>query len=190
MYETCKENAWTWFLLLSLTLFTGGLLYNLEDRPITEVEDDFNIPTYTLKDFTTLRMDEQGQLKSHLSAKSLVHYRQKDTKLLVPTIVFYREGQRSWVIRAERGEMSADGNQIRLLGHTVLERESVKPRERMTITTQDVHMQRDKQYAETAALTTISINNTKTYSLGVRVFISTKQVELVSKVRGEYSIMR
>lgn len=186
MYETFKDNALNWFFLVSLALITGWLLYGLQEEPSTTIEQGAQSPNYTLRDFVTVRMNEQGQLRSQLSAKSLIHYKQKETTLEAPEIIFYREGQRIWTVHAEQGEMSPDGNQIRLLGKTVLYRDSNIPRERMTIKTRNVYMQRDKQYAETKEPTTILSNNTEIYSMGVRVFMPIKQVELITKVSGKY----
>lgn len=186
MYEKFKDNALNWFFLFSLVFLTGWMLYGLQEKPTAIVEENSQLPNYTLKDFVTMRMDKQGQLKSQLAAKNLTHFKEKDTKLEAPTIIFYREGQPIWIVHAEQGEMSPDGNQISLLGETVLQRESDKPREQMTIKTRDVYMQRDKQFAETEAFTTILSNNTEIHSTGVRVFMPTKQVELSSQVSGRY----
>jgi len=181
LYETFKDNALNWFFLLGLVLITGWLLYGLQEKPTTVVEQNSQLP-----DYITVRMDEQGQLKSQLSAESLVHYKQKETTLEAPTLIFYREGRPIWIVHAEQGEMAPDGNQIRLLGKTVLKRESDIPRERMTIDTRDVYMQRDKQFAETHEFTTILSNSTAIHSVGVRVFMAIKQVELTSQVNSKY----
>lgn len=185
MYATFKENALNWFFLISLLLITGWILYNLQvNSPI--ITETVQSPNYALKDFVTVQMNEQGQLRSQLSAKSLIHYKQAATKLEAPTVVFFRAGQRIWTIQAEQGEMSPDGKEIRLLGQTLLQRESDVPEKQMTIKTCNLSIQRDKQYAETNELTTILSNNTETQSKGVRVFMPIRQVELVSQVRGQY----
>lgn len=186
MYENFKDNALNWFFLFSLVFLTSWMLYGLQEKPTAVVEEDSQLPNYILRDFVTVRMNEQGQLKSQLAAKNLIHYKEQNTRLEAPIIVFYREGQPIWTIHAEQGEMSPDGNKISLLGKTVLQRESDIPRERMTIETRDVYMQRDKQFAETEAFTTLLSNNTEIHSTGVRVFMSIKQVELTSQVSGKY----
>jgi len=174
-------------VLMSLMLITIGLWSSLKKDFSDLPKSRLDVPDYTLKNFKTTRMDEQGHQKNQLTAKMMVHYPQANTALTAPYMVFYNEeGQPAWTMRAEKGEISPDGNQIKLLGNTTLQRQTQNPQQQVKVISQDVLVQVDTEYAETAAPSTIISHNSKIHSIGMRVFMPTEQVELLSKVRGHY----
>ena len=101
-------------------------------------------------------------------------------------MVFYKEKNPTWTANAEEGEISPDGNQVWLLGHTTLQQHTQSQQEPMKIISRDVWVQLDTEYAETAAPSTIIKHNAQTNSVGMRVFMPTEKVELLSQVRGYY----
>lgn len=182
-------NRWGgWFVLGSLALITTWLTYRLENREPVSDHDQAQIPDYTLKKFKSTQMDEQGRLKNQLVAETMRHYPEVNMELTAPVMVFYREEQPAWTVRAEQGEVSPDGNQVWLLGHTTLLRHTQEPQKTLEIISQDVLIQKDKEFAETAAATTILSHNGETHSVGIRVFMPTEKIELLSQVRGHYAL--
>jgi len=182
-------NQWKgWSVLISLALVTTWLLYSLEEKFLASNENSLRVPDYTLTDFKTIQMDEHGHLKNQLMAETMTHYPDTNTHLTAPQMVFYKEnGQPKWTVRAEQGEVSSNGNQIWLLGHTTLLQQSTPSQpEPLKIISQDVRVQLDTEYAETAAPTTIVSNYGETHSVGMRVWIPTEKIELLSQVRGHY----
>jgi lipopolysaccharide export system protein LptC len=174
-------------VFISLMLITIGLWSNLKKDFSDLPKSRLDVPDYTMTNFKTIRMDEHGYPKNQLTAKKMVHYPQANTALTAPYMVFYdKEGQPTWTMRAEKGEISPDGNQINLLGHTTLQRQTQNPQQQVQVISEDVLVQVDTEYAETTAPSTIISHNSKTYSTGMRVFMPTEQVELLSKVRGHY----
>jgi len=186
--KICVLSYWrSGLVLISLMLITIGLWSSLKKDFSDLPKSRLDVPDYTMKNFKTTRMDEQGHKKNQLTAKMMVHYPQANTALTAPDIVFYnKEGQPTWTMRAEKGEISPDGNHIKLLGKTTLQRQTQNPLQQVQVISQDVFVQVDTEYAETAAPSTIISHNSKTHSIGMRVFMSTEQVELLSKVRGHY----
>ena len=186
-----------WGGLLSLVILAFGTtwlehsLKKVSLTPVVEISD--NVPDYTMTNFQTKQMDEQGYLKNELTAETMIHYPNANAKLNAPYMMFYEageekqgQGQLAWTVRSEQGEISPDGEQIWLLGEARLLRHNKSVP--LEILSRDIKLELDKQYAETAAATRIisGLHNTK--GVGMRVFMLTKQIELISQVRGHYEI--
>lgn len=185
--KNMQKKVLSWLALIALTGVTSWLLQSLEKGSTTTTFIDTpQLPDYMLEAFKTTRMDEQGQMKSQLAATSMIHYRDRDTEIVAPYLTFYRQGQALWVIQAEQGHISPDGNEVRLVGQTTLWRQDASIAKRAEITSRDVRVRLDTNIAETQALTSIRSYNTETHSLGMHVFLSTHQVDLLSQVRGRY----
>jgi lipopolysaccharide export system protein LptC len=181
-------SRWSgWLILIILAFGTTWLEQSIKkvlSKPSVEISD--NVPDYTMKNFQTKQMDEQGYLKNELTAETMIHYKNTNTKLNSPSMVFYEAKQPVWTVRSEQGEISPDGEQIWLLGEARLQRYNQSPP--LEIISRDIWLQLEQQYAETAAPTTIISGLHKTQSVGMRVFMLTKQIELISQVRGHYEI--
>ncbi len=180
-------NRWGgWLILISLALGTTWLVQSLEKQFSTVTESHDHVPDYTMQNFTSTQMDEQGILKNKLTAEMMTHYPETNTNLTTPLMVFYKNEQPTWTVHAEQGEVSPDGHQVWLLGHTTIQRETAFQQKPMKIISRDVWILLDTEYAETAAPTTILTINSETHSIGMRVFMPTEQIELLSQVRGHY----
>jgi lipopolysaccharide export system protein LptC len=184
-------NQWSgWILLLGLALGTTWFVYQMENNFSSPTTQASVLPDYTLEKFTSIQMDEQGQLKNQLTAETMIHYPQINTKLTLPYIVFYRNTQPLWQIWAEQGEVSPDGNQVWLLGQTTLLRQMENKKELakppLKIFSRDVWVQLAQQYAETAAHSLIINGDNQIQGIGMQVFMPRERVELLSQVRGYY----
>ena len=180
-------NRWGgWFILISLAIVTTWLVQSLEADLLVSEDMTSHIPDYTLNDFESTSMDEHGQLKNRLTAKTMTHYPNANANLTAPNMVFYKEKRPIWTVRAENGEVSPDGNQVWLLGNTILQRHPETQQQPLKMISRDVFVQVNTEYAETAAPSTIYHNNGETKSVGMRIFMPTEQIELLSTVRGHY----
>ena len=105
--KICVLNYWqSGLVLMSLMLITIGLWSSLKKDFSDLPKSRLDVPDYTMTNFKTIRMDEQGHQKNQLTAKMMVHYPQANTALTAPDIVFYnKEGQPTWTMRAEKGEI-------------------------------------------------------------------------------------
>lgn len=177
-----------WLMLISLAIATTLLLHNLGEDFQAHSLSSQPLPDYTLSRFTTTSMDEQGLLKQQVTADSMIHYPTTNTELTKPYIMFYKGGQPTWTVQAEQGQISPDNNQIWLLGATTFQKQMTTAEKAITILSKDVLVKRDIEYAETQAPTTIQSGYGETHSVGMRVFMATEQVELVSNVRGQYVV--
>jgi len=174
-----------WLVLISFALLTTWLVHSLEVEFTTLTEDHHQIPDYTLQNFTSIQLDEQGRLKNKLIAHKMIHYPETNTKLTTPNMVFYKNEQPSWTVHAEQGEVSPDGHQVWLLGRVSMQREGINQQRALEIISRDVWVRLDTEYAETKAPSLILTHNSETHSVGMRVFMPTEQVDLLSQVRGQ-----
>lgn len=177
-----------WLILISLALATTWLMRSLEQEFSNSTESNNHLSDYTLTNFKTTQMDEQGKLKNQLTAETMRHYPDINATLIAPYLVFYKEGRPAWTIRAEQGEVSPDGNQIWLLGNTNFLWHTQGQQIPMEIISRDVWVRLDTEYAETAAFTTIISNNNKTQCQGMRIYMPSERIELLSQVRGHYEV--
>ena len=187
IYER-QEKSWgiSGGILVLLALGTTWFLSTLEEDSPTPTFEGTQVPDYTLTDFSTTSMNEEGQLKYQLTAQTMSHYPNVDTQLNAPQMIFFDQGQPRWTVQAQQGQVSPDGNHIWLKGHTVLQQHPILAQGSLKIISQDVKVQQEIQYAETQAPTTILNRYGETQCVGMRVFMATKQVELLSQVRGHY----
>ena len=75
-------------------------------------------PDYTVQDFTTTAMNEQGRRRYSLSATLLVHYGDDGSSdLTQPYLIQYREGQAPVYTRADRGWIPKHGQEIVMSGN-------------------------------------------------------------------------
>ena len=83
-------------------------------------------PDYTVQDFTTTVMNEQGRRRYTLSATLLIHYGDDGVSdLTQPYLVQYSEGQAPVYTRADRGQIPKGGKEIIMSGNV----ESVRGRD-------------------------------------------------------------
>ncbi len=175
------------FILISVIVIMIWVQQNLEKvLSNTAQNTSHHIPDYTMENFKTTQMDKYGQLKNQLTAKTMTHYPDKNAKLNAPSVIFYKQKRPIWTVQAEEGEISLDGRQVWLVGNTTLQRLTFEQKKLIEVFSQNMWVRLDTEYAETKASTSILMDNGKTVSQGMRVFMPTERVELLSKVRGDY----
>ena len=77
-------------------------------------------PDYTIQNFNTTTMNEQGRPRYVLSGAWLVHYGDDgSSELTQPYLIQYREGQAPIHTRADTGWMPKAGNEILMRGNVV-----------------------------------------------------------------------
>ncbi|MCK5665300.1 MAG: LPS export ABC transporter periplasmic protein LptC [Thiotrichaceae bacterium] len=173
-----------WLLLISLVIATLWLMHSLDEMLSKSPENNNPVADYTMKGFKSSQMDQDGVLKSKLTAATMIHYPQTNATLTAPNLVFYKEKQPIWTLHAERGEVSPDGKHVWLLDRTTLLRHDKKYP--LKIISEDVMVDIDTEHAETSAFTTIISNKDRNHSVGVQIDMPIGQIDLLSQVRGHY----
>ena len=142
-------------LMLALALLTFYLERTVRDDespPALRRHD----PDYVVTNFTTTTYTGEGAVETVMSAERMVHYPDDDTtELFAPRVVYAKPQQPRFSVRAKRGELSRDGDEIFLYGDVVLVRDAAANRPEARMTTEFLHVLRDRSLVRTDRLVKI-----------------------------------
>ena len=136
-------------LMLALALLTFYLERTVreEDSPSAARRHD---PDYLISRFHTTTYNRDGAVESVMSAERMLHYPDDDTTELVePRVVQTKPQQPRYSVRAERGQLSRDGDEIFLYGSVLLVRDASAGRPEARMTTEFLHILRDRGLVRT-----------------------------------------
>jgi lipopolysaccharide export system protein LptC len=136
-------------LMVSLALITFWL-----DRAVREEESGPSVrrhdPDYLVTNFTTTTYNRAGAAESVLSAAQMVHYPDDDsTELTAPRVLQAKPDEPRFTVRADRGQLSREGDEIFLYDNVVLVREADAKRPETRMTTEFLHVLRDRSLVRT-----------------------------------------
>lgn len=136
-------------LMLALALLTFYL-----ERTVREDESPPALrrhdPDYLVSNFTTTTYNRDGAVETVMSAARMVHYPDDDTtELFAPRVVQAKPRQPRFSVRAERGQLSRDGDEIFLYGDVLLVRDASAERPEARMTTEFLHILRDRSLVRT-----------------------------------------
>lgn len=180
------DNWAGWLVLVIVAMTSTWLMYSLDKDLSINPTVNPNVSDYTLKNFTSVQLDQQGKLKNKLLAETMTHYPTINTKLTKPYLIFYKEDKPTWTVRSQRGEISPNNNEVWLLDNANLHKLNPNPKKKLKIISKNLWVILNKEYAETTEASTIISHNTTTHSVGMHVFMPIEKIHLLSKVRGHY----
>jgi lipopolysaccharide export system protein LptC len=173
-------------LMFSLALLTFWL-----ERAVREEEPHSTVrrhdPDYLISNFTTTTYNREGAAESMLSAAKMIHYPDDDsTELIAPRVVQTRPSEPRMTVRAERGALSRDGDEIFLYDNVLLVREADKQRPEARLITSFLHVVRDRSLVRTDREVTIMEEYRTLSGRGMEYNNESKQFQLLSEVRGQF----
>lgn len=138
---------------LGLMLVLAALTFYL-DRTVNEDDAHPSLrrhdPDYLVVNFVTTTYNRDGKAESMLSADRMAHYPDDDTtELTSPRVVQTKPAEPKITVRADRGRLSRDGEDIYLYDNVVLEREAGAGRTAARLTTEYLQVVRDRSLART-----------------------------------------
>jgi lipopolysaccharide export system protein LptC len=136
-------------LMLALALLTFYLerTARADDSPPPLRRHD---PDYLVTNFTTTTYNRDGAVETVMSAERMVHYPDDDTtELFAPRVVQAKPHQPRFSVRAERGQLSRDGDEIFLYGDVLLVRDATAERPEARMTTEFLHILRERSLVRT-----------------------------------------
>jgi lipopolysaccharide export system protein LptC len=136
-------------LMLALALLTFYL-----ERTVREEESPPALrrhdPDYLVTNFTTTTYNAAGAAETVMSAERMVHYPDDDTtELFAPRVVQAKPNQPRYSVRADRGQLSRDGDEIFLYGGVLLVRDASAEGPEARMTTEFLHVLRDRSLVRT-----------------------------------------
>ena len=171
-------------LMLSLAMLTLWLEHttHVEEKPSALRRHD---PDYLVSNFTTTTYDRLGRVETILAASRMIHFPDDDsTELVLPRVVQAKPDQPRVTVRADRGELSREGDEIFLYDHVVLVREAdaTSPEGRMT--TSFLHILRDRELVRTDREVHFEEPGRTLSGRGMEYHTDTRQLYLANDVKG------
>ena len=170
-------------------MFVLALVSFWLERTVREEEPRASVrrhdPDYLVTNFTTTSYNREGAAESVLSADRMVHYPDDDsTELLRPRVVQTRPNEPRMTVRAERGALSRDGDDIFLYDNVVLVREADKERPQAQMTTSFLQVARDRSIVRTDRDVVIHEDRRTLFGRGMEYDNQSQVLQLLSRVRG------
>lgn len=156
--------------------------WTAQNETISEVWVD-----YVLKNATRLDLNPETGRPLRLFQVRILEYdeqRQKST-FTEPRLILYKP-EMLWKIEAKRGiARERDHKEIELHDHVVVQKEA---QNNAPIVLKTSHLQYfpEEEKIETQSSVTIQQGTQRVEAIGMRAFLKTKQVDLLSRVRGYY----
>ena len=133
--------------LALLTFWLDRIVHEGEQRPAAFRRHD---PDYTIDNFTVTGYDSRGRPESTLSAAKMVHYPDDDsTELVAPQVVYSRADKPRITVRADRGELSQDGEEVFFFGNVLLARAAGEGAGAISVRTEFLHAVRARALVRT-----------------------------------------
>lgn len=184
-----RELPWSSFAgLIGLALFSWWIAELLAPLPeVTKPVLEHSVDYYALK-FLRTEMNEDGSPKTRLSAAAMHHYADDNTSVLSrPLLLLFSKNAPPWVVRADEGNISGDGDTIFLGGKVLLTRDAYGKSNALEVVSKDVTVHMNDSYLLTEAYTEIFNHPQYTSGTGMRTdFADGMQITLLSDVRGRY----
>ena len=169
--------------LAALTFYLDRTVNEDDSHPALRRHD----PDYLVVNFTTTTYNREGKAESMLSAERMVHFPDDDsTELVAPRVVQTKPDQPKMTVRADRGKLSRDGEDIHLYDNVVLEREAGAGRTAARLTTEYLQVVRDRSLVRTDREVKIVEETRALSGKGMEYSNETQHFTLGSDVRARF----
>jgi lipopolysaccharide export system protein LptC len=169
--------------LAALTFYLDRTVNEEDSHPALRRHD----PDYLIVNFTTTTYNREGAAESMLSAARMVHFPDDDTtELTSPRVVQTKPDEPKMTVRADRGKLSRDGEDIYLYDNVVLEREAGAGQSAATLTTEYLQVVRDRSLLRTDREVKIVEETRALSGRGMEYNNDTRHFTLNADVRGRF----
>jgi lipopolysaccharide export system protein LptC len=172
-------------LAIALAAITFWLERTVQMSAHTAREGARNDPDAIAQNVKTLILDETGRLESTLSAARMVHFPADDsTELTEPRLVQLREKQPPLRVRADRGMVTKDGEEVRFYGNVVVTRDATPDRPELRAETTYLQVFPNERIAKTPERVLIVEGRSRLAGTGMVANGRTDQMTLEADVTG------
>jgi lipopolysaccharide export system protein LptC len=170
-------------VLALLTFYLERIVHEDETTPNKRRHD----PDYIVTNFTATTFDAEGRPLSVLSAARMAHFPDDDTtELRAPRVVQTKPQEPRMTVSAERGAVSANGEEIFLYDNVVLVREADKERPEARLTTSFLHVLRERNLMRTDREVLIVEDTRSLSGRGMEYDNESRVFTLMADVRGRF----
>lgn len=184
-----KLTLWVPLLLLAaLALLTLWLKQTIQTPAAAPDQSKRGAADYVVEGFVATRLGPDGKPLYVLTARQMIHYPRDDTtQLTAPAFSQFDPLAPPLRISAEDGFVSRDGDDVYLTRNVVLIREAGPNLEQITARTEALHLQPDRDLAETDQPISVDSKTLKFEAVGMRLNNKTRVLKLRSRVRATYA---
>jgi LPS export ABC transporter protein LptC len=179
-------------LLVLLFFFSFGLLRYTQRAPATHAAHTTALPQEYMKMVALTTYDANGAIKNALFADYWAYSPQTEHSILNrPKLIVYKPDQTMWEIVAKQAKVSQPSigaiASIALSKDVVLLQSTQSATPLVTVETQSLDYQPEKQYAETAQFVKMTKPALMITGIGLRAFLEKNWVELLHDVKTYYT---
>ena len=174
-------------VLLLLAVFSQWLL-SVNNGPSAAKAAASHDPDYTMENFFITTMGATGSPEHQLQARYLAHYPDDDsTELTAPQFTLYARDDGPWQVSAGRGWVGGGQKFVVLRDNVVVQNPQAGPGKVMRMTTSELQVLPDDQFAQSTQPVTLQSQNALTHAVGMRAYFNEERLQLLSKVTGTYA---
>lgn len=171
-------------LMLALALLTMWLDQQVRSERATHPSLRRHDPDYIVTHFTTTTYGRDGNAQTMLAAEQMLHYPDDDsTELTAPRVVQAKPDQPRYTVRADRGTVSREGDEIFLHGNVLLVREAQGGRPEARMSTSFLHIVRDRSLVRTDRPVLFEEPGRRLSGRGMEYRNDTRELNLLGEVR-------
>jgi lipopolysaccharide export system protein LptC len=172
-----------------LVLGAAGWYWGMGQGQTTNpLMDENRRPDYVIRDIRALETNERGQLERRLAAPEVRHYSKPDdmAEIDAPVFTLYDNGQESWRLTSEHGQLLNQNNEIRLTEKVHAERRDPVAIA-VTLDTDTLHVFPEEERLHTKSQVKIASPQGQLASRGIEANIRTGNLVLNENVTGHYA---
>jgi lipopolysaccharide export system protein LptC len=174
-------------LMLSLAALTFWLERTVREEEGAHPSLRRHDPDYIIDNLKYTRYNALGAVESTLAAAKMLHYPDDDsTDLIAPQLVQTKTDKPRMTVTAERGAVSADGEEIFLYDNVVLVRDGSAERSETRMRTDFLHLARGGAVAITDRDVVITEEARVLSGRGMEYHTESQELFLRERVRGRY----
>jgi lipopolysaccharide export system protein LptC len=146
-------------------------------------------PDFIAEDFGVTKMSATGKPEYRLYAARMLHYPDDDsTDIVGPRLVQSRDNAAPIIIRADRGQVSRNGEEASFYGNVVVVREAGRGRSELRMQTEYLQIFPERDLARTDKPVIITEGRSRLSGVGMELNNKTRQFKLLSQVRGTFDV--
>lgn len=177
----------TLLVVLLLVIAGSGWFLKQQSAEPARAGHDRNGYDSFVRSMNLRAMDNDGNLKYHVRADLMTHFPEAERyDLDQPRVRFLHTDGSEWHVRSEKGQTTASGDRVWLLGRASIDRPATATAVAMRIDTSDLLIEPDNETAETQAAARITSASHQVDSVGFRADFRKRTLQLHSQVRGRF----
>ena len=173
-------------LMLVLALLTFWLDRTVRDEP-SHPSLRRHDPDYLVQNFSSTTFNRLGLAETTISADKMLHFPDDDsTELVSPRVVQAKPSEPRFTVRADRGVLLREGDEILLYDNVLLVREAHDDHPGTRLTTSFLHLLRDRSIARTDREVTVVEGRRSLSGRGMEFNNDSRELLLRSDVRARF----